>query len=780
LVSLLLAALVAADLSDECLYVMGAYYFHSDKMPLAKKCFETYTVQQDVVDAIISNLELIKNVNPYVDIAKNPPSEPAGYFQAVDYDQKLAELKTTLASSGLIVSKVFRAIMEFIASFRDAHFSLVLKHPENEDYYNVFSPVKGYLPFQWEGGIEDGVKVAYVYNPHPSFLTDEAMAAISEYDGQGLYVKTIDGVNAYDFLANFFGKYDEMKTPQASLAHTRYLQQNGFSVLQYPIDNLFDNHTLLYSNGATVVFQYGFKNWEAPRRVTHGINSKKVVDVLKNFRKSLVKKAQSKIFCDSSNTMNHIRINSFNYEGTAATEFIQELTECVKSFDENENPISIILPHNSGGSFETMIATQIMLMPSSDFRVIGAMRKTDKTKHVAADSDFLRNFKFGNYSNSCDAFGTKSDIESFWQKTVTDDLGNSVSHERTDFISASFKDLINNVLQHALQKPRKPTDIIVATDGYCAATCAFFVDNVIRSGSAIVAGFGPTHIGDDSVAAAQCPSLYINPADYFSEVSNNAEYGIYFNTSIVESYDSSNLNNKIPGDYKFLSIDKHTGFPWDFDGSDSTTIGSFNYYLDQTHEAFKTTCNPANKRLLLVTDECTLDKRHATSFGYACGSNGEWDKTSCKVASCEQGYVVDFDNNRCVPNTCDPRYVPTSESSSSSSIPPPQSSSTPAPTSSSSNTPAPTSSSSNTPAPSSSTPAPTSSSSNTPAPSSSTPVPTSSSSSKPVQSSVSSIQPPQSSSVHSSSNTPIFQSSSAIVTPIMAVIFVVLAVLSLF
>jgi len=685
-------------------------------MDKAKRCFETYTMHPEVTEKILSNLDIIKDLYPYTDIAQNPPS---GVAQPVNYAEKLAELKTTIASSDTLVSTVYRAIMKFISSFHDPHFNLITENQGlywSYEYYNVFSAVYGWLPFKWDGDMDDHDNmIAYVHSPHPSFMSDETYDAIFNLYVDGLYVKEIDGKNAYEFLSNFFGEYDNMKTSQGSLTHTRFLQQNGFRVLQYPIDGLFDNHTLLYSNGTTVTFQYGFMNMEAPCRredrlpkpdTDFKVNSmedvKKTIEIMKNFKPRSIKRDHTKVICTVDTGLNYMRINSFDYKNEAAMEYIQELTECVAEFNENQNPVAVILPHNVGGSFQTMIPTQVILMPTSDYRIVGSMRKTDSTKHVAVDSDFLTAHKFGGESETCEVFTTKSDIETFWEKTVTDDLGNSITHERTDLAFATFKDSVNNILSLALTH-RKPTDILIVTDGFCFDTCAFFVNNAIKSGSAIVAGYGPTRSLDvELFPAGQCPSISGNPADYFTEIANNTEYGLTFTIPLVESFDATNPRNHIPGDYSFQPVDLHMGFFQEFDTSNTPLVKAFIWYLNQTVLGYQTQCNPANKRLLLVSDECNSgDKPHAVSFGYACGENGEWDKTSCKVASCEQGYLVDFKNDACVPYTC----VPSAPSSSSSSVQPSSSTSsskTPVQSSSSSMTPVQSSSSSRTPAQSSS------------------------------------------------------------------------------
>jgi len=90
----LLATFVAADLSEECQYVNTNNILTN--LGKVKTCFETYTLHQDVIDRIIKNLEINKDVYVFTDIAQNPPSEPAGYFKPMNYSSGLEELNIIL------------------------------------------------------------------------------------------------------------------------------------------------------------------------------------------------------------------------------------------------------------------------------------------------------------------------------------------------------------------------------------------------------------------------------------------------------------------------------------------------------------------------------------------------------------------------------------------------------------------------------------------------------------------------------------------------------------
>jgi len=288
-----------------------------------------------------------------------------------------------------------------------------------------------------------------------------------------------------------------------------------------------------------------------------------------------------------------------------------------------------------------------------------AARKTNSTKKVLVDDGYFSGVEWGyvkGLARRCTTMQNKSNIEDFWVQTNQDEFGKDVIHERTLKLFLNYLFTARMFSDYKLKNTRKPTDIIVTTEGYCFSACSFFVNNIIRFGAAIVAGYGLTNPGDDLFVAAQCPSTVINPADYFKELRKNSEYGLRFDTSITETYNvSTEMDESIPGDYDILRIDKYMKY------YNVTNIMTDEFFelTKEVHQEFQTNCNPMNKRLFMITKECKSSDPNASYSGYICGANGKWDKSVCKIAACEPPYVVDYDNNQCVLNPCDVNYAST-------------------------------------------------------------------------------------------------------------------------
>ena len=58
-------------------------------------------------------------------------------------------------------------------------------------------------------------------------------------------------------------------------------------------------------------------------------------------------------------------------------------------------------------------------------------------------------------------------------------------------------------------------------------------------------------------------------------------------------------------------------------------------------------CNPKNKKLVLVNDECyNIFENNYTHGGYICGDNGRWSK-KCVPSYCDPGYIFNYTSNKC-------------------------------------------------------------------------------------------------------------------------------------
>jgi len=221
---------------------------------------------------------------------------------------------------------------------------------------------------------------------------------------------------------------------------------------------------------------------------------------------------------------------------------------------------------------------------------------------------------------------------------------------------------------------RKPTEIIIATDGFCASGCGLLSYNAKRTGSAIVTGYGGILPDEDHhFVMGQALASTIELSSFFDDVSNNSQYGLSFIVTLAELYNiSEKMEEIIPSDFDTPRIDENLYY---FENYDPQLEGILNK-TKEIYVKYKTMCNPDNKQLVYLTEDCHVDDPYALEVGYICGDDGYWDKSSCKILTCKPMYVLDSVNNKCVPNVCDGRSALIQSSSSSSSSTKPSSSGT--------------------------------------------------------------------------------------------------------
>jgi len=235
-----------------------------------------------------------------------------------------------------------------------------------------------------------------------------------------------------------------------------------------------------------------------------------------------------------------------------------------------------------------------------------------------------------------------------------------VKHERTpkfyvEYVFKKFKDSAISTY------PRKPTDVVVLTDGFCASVCSEFVNNVLDYGEAIVAGVGTPYDDEKKFTASQIDANNVySLVDIYNNLAVKSEkYGVTTGVTYGEHYPpSKTLNETIPREFFLNKIDVNIpesfeGDPiFDFPFSTNTNFDNIVSKALDVIDSFAESCNPDNGHLLLVTDNCTVAGDNVLKMGYACGSDGHWNKNECKIAVCKPGYVVDFETNECIGTAC--------------------------------------------------------------------------------------------------------------------------------
>jgi len=347
--------------------------------------------------------------------------------------------------------------------------------------------------------------------------------------------------------------------------------------------------------------------------------------------------------------MNYLAIAGF--PATLVSDITLELIDCVKQFDNNSAPIVIDLRGNDGGYTLLTNTVQYLMMPNRALAGVSAIRKTTTTKRLSIDSGLMFDQRI--MCPGCKIID-KTTAEAWWSETFEDDYGNGVKHTRTDKGTISFPEAIAQLDGYVMKNIRNPTDIIVVTDGYCFSACSYLVHSIAETGGAIIGGMGPYNPESEIFVHSQCPSKYVGLGTFLPEfIPDSQKYGIDLGVTYAESYPFPvNQSDLYPRDFVPGYIDVNLQL-----FSPIVSLNDILLSAVKTVKQYKTNCNPKNKKLVYVNNECKVDDPNALDVGYGCGDDGTWDKNKCVISTCKPGYAVDFSKNACVNYYCDPRIL---------------------------------------------------------------------------------------------------------------------------
>ena len=247
---------------------------------------------------------------------------------------------------------------------------------------------------------------------------------------------------------------------------------------------------------------------------------------------------------------------SLKYEIAAGKIF-----QCAELFHLNNYPIILIEDKNSGGDPSlSYLMIQLFQMREVE-RTYSALRYSENiVKYVNIENEYGKDYIYD--PNTCKA------INSFDYFNETIDYYNysglNITHKRTNVFvelnSLNERKAFNEFRKKYENSPnlKRPTDIIVFTDGFAFSSGSTFIKGLQNIGGAILVGYSgnPKLEEIDLFDASQSDSGVF----YFdnSEISQNLEkLGFIINCfTIIEVFDDSYKSpNPIPREYTMIPID---------------------------------------------------------------------------------------------------------------------------------------------------------------------------------------------------------------------------------
>ena len=207
--------------------------------------------------------------------------------------------------------------------------------------------------------------------------------------------------------------------------------------------------------------------------------------------------------------------------------------------------------------------------------------------------------------------------------------------------------------EYARKKTKKPTEVLVFTDGYSFSCASDFIRGLQVQGYGIIVGYNAKPNIDKLDFDASQSNSGVDRFRYSKYSENLQNLGITPYITYTEAFDPNDKNDpKIPMEWQIYPVDEISDIytEYEIDDSYDRFIGVAKSIFEKYNE--KGECNPDNKFLFYETEECDLniDKAHG---GYICGEDGKWDTSKCIAAYCQEGYILNDERTECIPNPCD-------------------------------------------------------------------------------------------------------------------------------
>ena len=352
---------------------------------------------------------------------------------------------------------------------------------------------------------------------------------------------------------------------------------------------------------------------------------------------------------DNINNVNVIYHNDFMFDDDAI-DFFGEIMEKM----DNDNPIIIIESMNYGGNVDFVpIIEKILNYNITIPRIKVSYRMGVNTSNIAKylykkilyePKTCVPTFIFFNETSKIDNFKV------FGKNT-------SKNNYRTDFFlyHNTYKDINLKLSKYKKYRKRKPTEILLFTDGVSLGATSILLKNIQENGKAIIAGYNGNPLNNSKFISSQSPSIYIEPMEKLRDDYNvrylenlNISARVSFAATYNDSYQNESENFKKPREYIDNLIDKRSEI--------------YGYYRDERYEEFiteglkiikeyKIKCNPDNNNLLLYNDKCNKNDS-ITYGGFKCDKNtSEWSQ-ECQNSYCEEGYYFDNYLKKCIKDNC--------------------------------------------------------------------------------------------------------------------------------
>ena len=329
--------------------------------------------------------------------------------------------------------------------------------------------------------------------------------------------------------------------------------------------------------------------------------------------------------------------------------FQKVMEDCFSKFYSNDYKMIIIEDYNSGGDSDLCVPFTKYANPKIDLSLFVRMKSTNLTEHYFNDNPFLN-------PETCYPYTKKGNIMEGETVKYSD-----VNHKITksvEFTNILSKKLTEKKRKEYLKtgKTKKPTEIIIFTDGYSFSCASILIKSLQMKGGAITVGyFSRPDLVKSKYDASQSNSG-VSGFDFTEQMKSLVK--LHFTGSITynEVFDPNDKSDpKVATEFKIYPVDEVSNIYALFsDDKLDRFVSEADSIFKKYNDLENGNCNPDNKYLYFETEECDslINVEHAHG-GYLCGSDGKWNKKKCIAGYCDDGYILNNERTQCIKDPCE-------------------------------------------------------------------------------------------------------------------------------
>ena len=637
-------------------------------------------VPEEKAKNILKYLQAAIDLYIYKDIAKNPPEFP----EFPNYHHRKVDLKDEIGKISTKNRKYYefyQEIEKILMTTRDLHFLIGSHKTEGGIQFSQYIAV---LPFRFyikKYGEKQEPRIFISKRDQIDLFDENVQKFVAEH--LDIPIKTINDLDPFDYIQNW-GQYRGCKSQHCQFVYMMSTV-TGFYIDFFPLDHSdltlneyeFEDNSILRipyyiskpnpkeseeynSYFLKTIKKYNKYSIEIPTPdeikekylISKGLKKKpkvnKAQDEKIQWDISYIDEDSNYFKCrvDKEKEVNVFVQNSFSID---PYETAGKFLDCVQLFHSNGYPLIIIETRNGGGyPYISLLLIQLFQMRSFE-RTFSSFGTSEESKK------YYELYEWGVLSADTCEEKSIADLENITDFYDYNDL--NVSHTRT----VPTISILDNNARQALNDFRKdfensenlkrPTDIMIYTDGFSYSATSTFIKGFQHIGGAITVGYygNPKINGTDVFDASQADSGIIDfeGSDTYKKL-NELGWTIY-GITIEEVFDGTIIDGKeYPREYTIIPVDYRVDIYSDY------SDGIYDEFISEGKKIFNSvnnekTCNPKNDRLLMHSDNCKNIAEHLHG-GYKCSDEGYWDETTCIPYYCDIGYSFDKENNKCDPD----------------------------------------------------------------------------------------------------------------------------------